>query len=102
MQDDREIFNPHKPSDHLFCKHWSGVISAILAIIALIIFNISFSHHGNANVFLWPLYFLISVVGLLFGVIGLFKKDERKFLAIFGTVINSIPVLFIGGLLIHR
>ncbi|WP_020615987.1 hypothetical protein [Paenibacillus daejeonensis] len=43
---------------------------------------------------------LLSVVGLILGIIGLFIKNRRKVFGIIGVVLNGVIVFGFGGLLI--
>jgi len=43
---------------------------------------------------------MLEVVALVLGLAGLFQRDRKKLFAIFGTIISSLTLLAIAGLMI--
>ncbi len=49
---------------------------------------------------LYPLLILLSIVGLILGIVALTRPGYKKVFAILGTVFNGLPLLFLALLLL--
>jgi hypothetical protein len=49
---------------------------------------------------LYPLIFVINIIGLILGIIGLARRGYKKVFAIIGTVLNGLPILLVFLLMI--
>jgi hypothetical protein len=49
---------------------------------------------------LYPLIFVINIIGLILGIIGLARHGYKKVFAIIGTVLNGLPLLSVFLLMI--
>jgi hypothetical protein len=49
---------------------------------------------------LYPLIFVINIIGLILGIIGLVRQGYKKVFAIIGTVLNGLPLVSVFLLMV--
>lgn len=77
-----------------------GVISTVLGCISLLVFVIliyvSFRHGGNGGIYIGSIGltgFIISVMGLIFGIMGFKEEDTYSLFSRIGSIWNMIIIL---------
>ena len=68
-----------------------GIVSCVLGSISLLIQVVTISGSGILNFGSAWLY----IPGIILGAIGMWQRDENRFFAVLGFVINLIPILLL-------
>lgn len=77
-----------------------GLVSTVLGCISLVIFlalvYVSFRYEGNGGIYIGSIGLtglILSIMGLIFGIMGFKEEDSYSLFSKIGSIINTLIIL---------